>query len=144
MKAIFRPSGRTTNVFPVPPNDTPMGEFGSLTARVVGKRLAGPSRWSPVPSARTKKMPSAGGSGVTAGSNECCFVTSKTTPEPSGSTAMFWKTPVVRDPSSLRDLPRARQLPGGKGSGTGVGAATSMTVTGSQLPRRITSFWVTE
>ena len=49
MKAMFRPSGLTAKVFPLPPNDTPTGEFGSATARRVGKRLAGPSRRGPPP-----------------------------------------------------------------------------------------------
>ena len=125
---------------PVPVNDTPRGEFASVTARKVGKRLAGPSRRSPLPSARTKKMPSPrGGSGVRAGSNENCFVTSKTTPEPSGSTAMRWKTPAtLRTSAPLRDSPQTRHTP--SGSGTGVEGATSMTVTGSQFPRRTRSF----
>ena len=105
-------------------------------------RLAGPSRRSPLPFALTKKMPSSGGSGVAAGSSENCFVTSKTTPEPSGSTAMCWKTPIRTNQKPKRLPPNSRHSP--VGSGAGVEGPTAMTGTGSQFPRRMRSFCCSE
>ena len=51
-------------------------------------RDGSPSLRSPLPSARTKKMPLSGSSKfLIEGNNENSFVTSNTTPDPSGSTA---------------------------------------------------------
>src|SRR5207247_1471139 len=102
-------------------------------------RPAGPShRFFP---ARTMKMPSSGSSGAMDGTGQIGFFSSKTTPEPSGSTARSWKTPAMPEMVYMFSKPKllqARHIP--FGSGTGVGAATSMTVTGSQFPRRTRSF----
>src|SRR5438876_7028621 len=56
-------------------------------------RPAGPShRFFP---ARTMKMPSSGSSGAMDGTGQIGFYSSKTTPEPSGSTAKCWKMPAM-------------------------------------------------
>jgi len=85
MNVIVRPLGLNEKTVPV--NNRVLGRIG-------GKRLAGPSRRSPLPSARTKKMPSPVGGRGAGGYGDNRFVTSKTTPEPSGSTPMCWKTPA--------------------------------------------------
>src|SRR5262249_51786221 len=128
MNAMVRPSGLGAH------RKTPM---------VDGTRLGGPSHRSPLPSAPTKKTPSLGSSGVSAGTSENCLVTSKTTPEPFGSTAMAWKTPMLgngvgggrplpnKPTSPERKAPKARQ--NADESGTGVEGPNSTTVTGSQF-----------
>jgi hypothetical protein len=132
MNAMVRPSGLAAH------RNSPRTEC---------TRLGGPSRRSPLPSARTKKMPSSGSWGVSAGRSENCLVTSKTTPEPSGSTAMAWKTPTVgRKPPSTNVEPW-RKAPIWRHSlklGTGVDGPSSMTATGSQFPRRTRSFCFSE
>src|SRR5262249_28567725 len=125
-------------------NDIPRGELGSLTTTKVGKRLGGASHRSPLPSARTRKMPSPrGGGGVRLGYTENCLVISKTTPDASGSTANRWKTPPTMAYAPLRASPKTphkRRVE----SYTGVDEGVSMTVTGSQFPRRTMSFCFTE
>jgi hypothetical protein len=79
------------------------------------------------------------GAGESGGYTENRVVISKTTPEPSGSTAIRWKAPPTMEKVPLRESPKRWHSP--SGSGTGVeGGATSMTETGSQFPRRTRSF----
>jgi hypothetical protein len=73
---------------------------------------------------------------VTWGTSENCVVISKTTAEPSGSTANRWKTPAKMENPPLRASGKKRKY----GSGAGVMDGASMTVTGSQFPRRTRSF----